>query len=1050
MILWKSSGELYLSAPTTSGDRHDRPVLATMPSGEFALAHRRMTPSGDLGIVTAAFDSEGRAVGAATPLPAVPGGAGGGVRPALATLAAGDVALVWDSAAASPGQPESAGVAARLLRPDGATATLGIAPALIHPGTGFREASVAALPWGGWLAVWEEPAGPDAGDLDIRARVFDATAQPVDAAFTIAATSATEASPAATTLSDGRVLIAWRTGAGASGPVIARTLFGPADSAPFELASDAFEASLLTLPGGGFLGFWSSPAAGGADVFARRFAGDGTPAGPTFALAESIAGEQRAPVAAMLPDGGWLVAWTGIDGAGTGIRARRFAADGTPGGPEETVNITSSGNQSAPAIAALADGRVIVAWVEAASGAIAAQFYALTEPPTATVGADMLTGGAGADLLRGLGGNDSLTGGEGGDLLEGGDGDDRLDGGMGADALDGGTGIDTAVYHLARDWPRFMRFDARAISGDGAPAWLDDGGGLLERLVGIERVDVTGSDDADDIAGGGGPDRIAGGAGDDLIDGRAGADRMEGGAGDDSYVVDDAGDLVFEQPGEGYDRVAAAISYTLPAEVESLTLLAGALNGVGNNAANQLLGNSLANRLDGLGGIDRIIAGAGNDTINGGAGDDWLDGGPGADLIDGGDGIDWLSYVSNTRAVIIDMEARASFDGVTGETFANIEKVEASQFADTIFGSAGNDTVSGGGGDDLIQGYDGDDLLSGGAGDDVLMGGAGVDLIDGGAGIDRVSYIDATAGVIVDLSIQRAWTGRHNEDFTSIEGAIGSRFPDSVFGATADDLIEGGEGADNLAGGPGRDTVSWAGSPRGVIIDMTEGLAWDGASLDTIAEFEAAIGSAFADSFFGGPGAERFTGGAGNDVLQGAGGADTLDAGDGDDRLDGAAGDDLLIGGDGVDTLIGGAGIDTVSYTGAKAGVIIDLGQQLVWTGAFGETLSSIESARGSAHADSIFGTAEGNTLDGGGGADYLFGGPGTDRFVLAKGEAAGDQVTDFTSGTDKLVLAGWSLGSTVTPIDPVTRQWRITDSFDSITALFTLTGTVLASDIIY
>ena len=68
-----------------------------------------------------------------------------------------------------------------------------------------------------------------------------------------------------------------------------------------------------------------------------------------------------------------------------------------------------------------------------------------------------------------------------------------------------------------------------------------------------------------------------------MLDGGAGADTMSGGAGNDTYVVDDAGDVVTEAAGEGTDTVRARVSYTLGANVENLTLTGtGAINGTGN------------------------------------------------------------------------------------------------------------------------------------------------------------------------------------------------------------------------------------------------------------------------------------------------------------------------------------------------------------------------------------------------------------------------------------------------------------------------------------
>jgi Ca2+-binding RTX toxin-like protein len=107
------------------------------------------------------------------------------------------------------------------------------------------------------------------------------------------------------------------------------------------------------------------------------------------------------------------------------------------------------------------------------------------------------------------------------------------------------------------------------------------------------------------------------------LNGGAGADTLAGGVGNDTYAVDNLGDVVTENLNEGTDRVNASLSWTLGANLENLTLTGtAAINGVGNERNNQLTGNGASNVLTG---------GMGNDTLNGGAGADILDGGNGND-----------------------------------------------------------------------------------------------------------------------------------------------------------------------------------------------------------------------------------------------------------------------------------------------------------------------------------------------------------------------------------------------------------------------------------
>jgi len=101
-----------------------------------------------------------------------------------------------------------------------------------------------------------------------------------------------------------------------------------------------------------------------------------------------------------------------------------------------------------------------------------------------------------------------------------------------------------------------------------------------------------------------------------LLDGGGGVDTMYGGAGNDNYFVDNALDRVVENAGEGSDFVFSSVSYILPTNVENL-VLQGSENasGTGNALANSIYGNSGNNWLDGQGGADVLTGNGGNDTF---------------------------------------------------------------------------------------------------------------------------------------------------------------------------------------------------------------------------------------------------------------------------------------------------------------------------------------------------------------------------------------------------------------------------------------------------
>jgi hypothetical protein len=108
-------------------------------------------------------------------------------------------------------------------------------------------------------------------------------------------------------------------------------------------------------------------AGSGVDLFARRFGFDGTPLGGQFQVNSYTTGEQRQASLAMAPAGDFVVTWWSEgsfgDDPSVSVQARRFAADGSPAGPEFQVNTHTTGGQWGPEVGMdAASGDFVVVW----------------------------------------------------------------------------------------------------------------------------------------------------------------------------------------------------------------------------------------------------------------------------------------------------------------------------------------------------------------------------------------------------------------------------------------------------------------------------------------------------------------------------------------------------------------------------------------------------------------------------------------------------------------------------------------------------------------
>lgn len=209
-----------------------------------------------------------------------------------------------------------------------------------------------------------------------------------------------------------------------------------------------------------------------------------------------------------------------------------------------------------------------------------------------------------------------------------------------------------------------------------------DGGAGTDTLTGGAGNDtLAGGADNDKISGGGGNDLLLGGAGADTLAGGAGEDTLSGGAGGDLYLVG-SGDRISEAVNEGLDTVRSSVSFTLPANVEVLTLLGtGNVSGVGNAGSNTLNGNGGKNVLRGQDGSDNLKGAAGTDTLLGGAGNDTLVGGAGNDVLEGGDGAD---------AFVFDAPLAGNIDTIT-DFSPGVDRI---RLDDDVFRALGTGTLA--------------------------------------------------------------------------------------------------------------------------------------------------------------------------------------------------------------------------------------------------------------------------------------------------------------------------------------------------------------------
>ncbi len=551
-----------------------------------------------------------------------------------------------------------------------------------------------------------------------------------------------------------------------------------------------------------------------------------------------------------------------------------------------------------------------------------------------------------------------LTGNNAANTLTGAAGNDTLSGGRGYDTMIGGLGDDAYIVDNAGDVV-IENTDEGSDIVQSSVTYILTGDVENLTLTGTSAINGTGNTLNNVITGNSGSNRLNGGMG---------ADTMLGGAGNDTYVVDDIGDFITENAGEGADAVQSSVAYTLSANVENLTLTGtAAINGTGNELNNTIVGNSADNILSGGTGADTMRGGAGNDTYIVDSSSDSIteNANEGTDTVHSS-----INYSLNSNIENLTLTGTSPING-TGNSLYNL--IIGNSANNTLSGGTGTDTMIGGTGDDTyivdnigdvvtenagegtdtvrssiacalpanvenltltgassynITGNSLDNLITGNSGSNILNGDGGIDTMIGGLGNDTY-IIDNSGDVITEnagegtdtVQSSIAYTLGSNMENLTLTGTAningtGNELNNTIVGNSVDNILSGGTGADMMRGGTGNDTylVDNAGD------SITESA---NAGMDTVqSSLPYTLGANVENLTLTGTATISGTGNALDNVLTGNSAANTLIGNAGNDTFDGSAGNDTLTGGNGSDTYLFRRtdGQDTLNETAGVSG----------------------------------------------------------------------------------------------------------------------------------
>lgn len=343
------TGDEFLVNSYTTSSQVESSLSATTP-GDFMVTWSSYGQGGDQwDIFARRFSDPTTPIGIETLVNSYT--TGEQVRSSVAATSNGDFVVVWDSY-----YQDGSYTGAFVQRFDSAGAPVGTEFQLSSQTIGSQDLPTIGTVAGGFVIVWEDYPDPENnGGSNLFARRYDNNLIPQGTEF--------------------QVNTFTRTG----------------------FASDVIEA------GGGFLVAFSSFSqdGDGGGAFARRFDSTGIPQGTEFQVNTYTTGHQGAPRASASADGSFVLVWGGEgspDNSVRGVFGQRYDSTGTRVGTEFQVNTYTNFQQTQPDVSSNATGEFVVTWQSngqdgAGYGIFARAFKADGTPDTPEIQVNQFTTG---------------------------------------------------------------------------------------------------------------------------------------------------------------------------------------------------------------------------------------------------------------------------------------------------------------------------------------------------------------------------------------------------------------------------------------------------------------------------------------------------------------------------------------------------------------------------------------------------------------------------------------------------------------------------------